>query len=346
MPIKTSCPHCNQACTMADHRAGKKVRCAACANVFPVPAPSERPDTIGSDSRRHSGRLDDRPGRNGRKRVPLWVWLVSGAGLLLVGVVVLVVVLRRPVPPVAGPDLAGPPSSANVTSENADKLLEGMTVAEADAILGPGKICTLDDIGRICAVDVGPQQQRPEVARVGDESSWRLWQNGGLSVMVGFRRGKSGVERVSTVARLTRLPSGAIEFARTEPMSNDLDAVAAARLKYQQLLLDARWKTGAALRAALVGKWRSPRSPGWRKGWDFNADGTCTVYSGEAGELFVQDRGKYYLGDDTHIEIETVPRSPQQNPERYRVLVDDKELVLVDDEASPPELQPAMQRQR
>jgi hypothetical protein len=209
-----------------------------------------------------------------------------------------------------------------------------MPLDEVEAILGPGKVCTFDDVLKIVQEAADPGGKRPVPAGLDDGSTWRLWQNGGLSVMVSFRKGNSGVERVATVTRLTRLPGGAIETRNLTGRHADLDAVAAERLKNQQVLKDPRWKTGPAVRAALVGKWRSLKGLGFRQGWDFNADGTCIFYRGSfdplgGGQFEVERRGKYRFLDDAHVEMVTsspYPGLPGQPPDqvtqRYQVLVE------------------------
>jgi predicted Zn finger-like uncharacterized protein len=376
MAIAMNCPHCDRTYTLEDHLAGAKVRCKACSTVFEVPAPGERRRDVASDAPRRPSRRDDyddrddygeerRPRRKGRKRgVPVWVWLVSvGGGLLVVGLVVLVVVLVGKGPSASGPGFGGLSGTSKVTKENADKLLAGMSVAEAEELLGPGKVCTYEEICKVCeaagTTEAGfkkvPLVQPP--GRAGDESSWHLWQNGDLNVLVIFRKGKSGVERVSNVSRWTRLPGGAVETASMAGGLGDLDALAAKRLQEQQLLKDPRWKTGPAIRTALVGKWRSPKGPVVRQGWDFNADGTCILYRGGGFGAFqdtfnVDRRGQYRFLDDSHVEMVTTspyPGFPGQPPEevtqRYKVLVDEKELIFVDEGGYPPSVHPALQRQ-
>jgi DNA-directed RNA polymerase subunit RPC12/RpoP len=311
---------------------------------------------------------EERPRRRPTKKggVPLWAWLAGGGGLLVVvvGVVVLVVVLRKGDKGGGSAGPGGAPGGASkVTAKNGDSLLEGMTVKEAEDILGPGKVCSLDEILKVCETEGGTGGPRGgrlhDPARAGTESSWRLWQNDGVSVMVSFRKGNSGIERVSTVLRLTRLPGGGIASMRRAMLYPDLDAVAAEREKKRATLKDPRWKTGPAIRTALVGKWRSPKKVGFRQGWDFNGDGKCVAYQGFYGNLPGQDnlnvdrRGEYRFLDDEHVEIvTTIPnlgfpgQPPAQRTERYKVLVDDKELVFVDEHPTEPAPQPALQRER
>src|SRR5262249_216281 len=43
MAIKFNCPHCNQAFSVSDDRAGKKAQCSSCKQVFVIPFPKSQP---------------------------------------------------------------------------------------------------------------------------------------------------------------------------------------------------------------------------------------------------------------------------------------------------------------
>ena len=44
MPISMNCPQCDEAYTLADRQAGKKVRCKTCEHVFVVEEPRSKRD--------------------------------------------------------------------------------------------------------------------------------------------------------------------------------------------------------------------------------------------------------------------------------------------------------------
>jgi predicted Zn finger-like uncharacterized protein len=336
-----TCPECSARLSISEAAArGKRVRCPDCGARFePEPDEPRRPRK--------------KPLPSGTNRTVLLIGGIAGGVLVLGLVVVLVVVLLGR----GGGGLLG---SSRVTAENADSLLEGMTVEEVETILGPGKVCTLEDALRTVVYEAGdPRRQRLVPAGLDDGTTWRVWENGGLTVVANFRKGKAGVERLVSVQRVSHLPGGAVETRSNTGGHADLDAVAAERVKNQQLLKDPRWKTGAAVRTALVGSWRSPKGADARRGWDFNADGTCVHYDGRfgfgEGQLGVESRGNYRFVDDAHVEIVTsnpLQGFPGQQPPdpvtaRYKVLVDDKELVLVSNDDRPaPDLEPAMQRRQ
>jgi hypothetical protein len=92
------------------------------------------------------------------------------------------------------------------------------------------------------------------------------------------------------------------------------------------------------VRQALPGKWRYRNAPD--EGFDFNADGTCVQY----GQVFgaKQASGTYRFLDDIRIEV-TVSGPDfmgggKNIPVRstYRILLDDKELILVRDHPAEP----------
>jgi predicted Zn finger-like uncharacterized protein len=127
MSIKVNCPHCDQAYTLVDAQAGKKIRCKACTTVFDVPAPDLRRDV----SRREEDRddYDDRPRRRERHRpsgTPGWVWVAIGGGVLLLLVVGggLVVLFSTGV------------LGNKITKENVAKVQMGMSEVQVKAILG------------------------------------------------------------------------------------------------------------------------------------------------------------------------------------------------------------------
>jgi predicted Zn finger-like uncharacterized protein len=356
---RLTCPECAARITISDLApSGKRVRCQDCGARFDPSAADPDPDPDGT------GREPaKRPRKSGKKRAgrsgALIAVLLIGGGvalLLAVGLIVVGVVLLLPGSgswglPGLGPSGLFAPS--RVTVENFNKLAQGMSVSQAESILGPGKVCT---IGEIVQVGDASHEAVPALngtpAALGDESSWRRWQNGGLDVFVGFRKGKSGVERVCCYSFVNELPGGAVETeSQADNPLEDLDAMAAARSKNEQLVNNPCWKTGPAIRAALVGKWRFTNGgPGDdRTGWDFGADGTCVHYGG-----FGQDSvapGRYRFVDDSHIEtVVSQPdffpgKPPTQVTEQFKVLVDDKELVLVYDSPNGPSPMLALSRQ-
>jgi predicted Zn finger-like uncharacterized protein len=169
MAIKTNCPHCDQAYTLVDEQAGKKIRCKACTTVFEVPAADER--RLDAPRRGRPDDFDDRdeeyrPRRRGRRAgVPVWVWLLIGGGVLLVLMIVGVVVVL----------FATGTLGNKITEENFAKLKAGMSEAEVKAILGPPT--EVNDIGIKAANPFFPGGLGVRVL------TWRHGQN---QVIVGF----------------------------------------------------------------------------------------------------------------------------------------------------------------
>ena len=358
-----TCPECSARVKLPDSAPrGKRVRCPECGAVFhPDAADSDRPGRVGGES-------EPRP-RMRRKQSGLgvkWVGLLIGGAVAAVLALVLIVVgivLVLPrggggaSPGGAGPGSGGGPlglgiglgpgglfGASNVTVENYHKLARGMTVSEAEAVLGPGQKCTINDMFQAAdpTNQVAPALKAIPAVQA-DPTTWRRWQNGGLDIFVGFRKGKSGVERVCFFTFINRLPGGAYETESQEdnPLE-DLDATAAAHAKNDQLLKNPRWKTGPAIRAGLVGKWRFTNGgPGGDQiGWDFSANGACVHYGGFGNDSVAP--GTYRFTDDSHIETSVSQpdffpgKPPTQVTENFKVLVDDKELILVYDHPNGP----------
>lgn len=170
-------------------------------------------------------------------------------------------------------------------------------------------------------------------------------------MFAGFRKSDSGGERVSYVEIMNLLPGDVLEHEELDAAhpTFDLDAMAADHEKNVRLLGEPRWKTGPAIRKSLVGQWRLPGlvvgEDAW--GYDFNGDGSCVRHGLPGGG---QGTGSYRFTDESHVEIN--PTEPDlfksgqfiQAREQYRVLVDDRELVLMREQASGPEPMPTQGR--
>ena len=346
-----TCPECAARVKVSDsHPKGARIRCLECGARFDPGAADFR-----DEAERPSGKKRRKKGASGAR---IAVLLIGGgvAVLLAVGLIVLGIVLLSPgsVGPngLLGSGPGGLFGASKVTVENFNKLARGMTVNEAEAILGPGKVCTASEMLQASGVPIQPVPAGNAAPPApGDVTSWRRWQNGGLDVFVGFRKGKSGVERLCCYNLLNNLPGGAVETeSQDDNPLEDLDATAAARAKDEQLVQNPKWKTGASIRAALLGKWRlAGGAANDRWGWDFGANGTCVHY-GAFGQDSVAP-GTYRFLDDTHIETSVSQpdpfpgKPPTQVTERFRVLVDDKELVLVYDNPDGPSPTPALSRE-
>jgi predicted Zn finger-like uncharacterized protein len=352
-----TCPECAARVSRPDSAPpARRVRCHECGALFePAPSDPDRDDRSRAPERRPRKGGKKQAGRAGAR---VAVLLIGGgaAVLLAVGIIVLGLFLLLPGAGAGGLPILNPGGlfgASKATVENYHKLARGMSMSEAEGILGPGQKCTINDL-----FEAGDptNQVAPALKAVpavqADPTTWRRWQNGGLDIFVNFRKGQSGVERVCGHYLINRLPGGAIESeSQADNPLEDLDATAAGRSKNEQLVNNPKWKTGPAIRAALVGKWRFTNGgPGDdRTGWDFGANGICLHYGG-----FGQDsvaKGTYRFVDDAHIEtIVSQPdffpgKPPTQVTERFKVLVDDKELVLVYDGPNGPSPTLALSRQ-
>jgi hypothetical protein len=297
-------------------------------------------------------RTERRPRKRRKKqasRRALWLGLALGSVGLIGGLVFLVVV---------GVFLFGGSPAASliglhtsVTEENAHKIWTGMTLDQVQEVLGTGRACRLDEISSVVDATYGARRGLQAFpAGLGDET-WYYWRNGHLLVLVGFRKAASGTQRVSHVQFSTL--RGEIfecdELIKGHPLE-DLDYAASERDKNVKLVRDPRWKTGPAIRKALVGKWNeTPLVAGEpRAGYDFDVNGGCVRY-GAVGQDQVA-RGSYRFVDDTHIEISLseptiIPGSKfVQTTTTFRVLVDENELILVYDYPTGPRPTPVQKR--
>jgi hypothetical protein len=143
MPITLICPSCSARLKAPETAVGKTVKCPKCGLSMAVTAPAEPPSDVvetvfeveeqpAAPRPARSRRDDDelpRPRRKKKSSTGLIVGLVLGLGGLLAvclcGGGVAYYITRNVVNP-------------NVTKENYDRLHEGMTMAEIEAILGSG----------------------------------------------------------------------------------------------------------------------------------------------------------------------------------------------------------------
>jgi SmpA/OmlA family protein len=138
---------------------GTRIKCPKCLTIFAVPgAEAEEPEDIPETSQERDDEAatddpvddepeEDRPLRRKKKKaikkkgVPLWVWLTTGAGVLLFlccggcGIVFMFM-------PKVGIQTGAP--SASVSMANFDKIKKGMTEAQVKDIMGaPTAVVTL-----------------------------------------------------------------------------------------------------------------------------------------------------------------------------------------------------------
>ena len=241
-----------------------------------------------------------------------------------------------------------------VNDANARKLWKGMTPAQAEAILGPGKACNFNDI---IAIEENAAPGFPRGLRFPGGSlegeTWYRWQNGGMHVFASFLPSKTGVLRLNSLMFFTAHPGGALESGTligAHPF-DDLDQWAAEHDRRVAVVHNPRWKKGAAVRRALVGRWRSAPNPIDQKssGWDFNPNGSCTGYLMAFGDPLCS--GTYRFLDDDHVEVVLAGRDffnkaeVHPVPSRFLVLVDDRELVLCREGQGEPQPDPALSRQ-
>jgi hypothetical protein len=347
---RSNCPVCGAPLRDRGSLApGQRARCHECGHAF-------RGEEVERGPRPRKRRKKSDP-----RALLIAGLLAFGLAVLAGGVVAVVVVLRG-----GGNNLLGLNTGVNpkVNELNLNKLWPAMSLDEAQAILGEGKECDADEICRVCDSSFDAYHQGTGVAVVlagasCKVQSWYRWQNGGLHVFAGFQKSKSGVPRLVLLRWYRQGPGGAFEWMEAITLQdhpfadpNALDRMAADHARRGNLLDDPKWKTGAAIRQSLVGRWRLPSfdpvhfpSP---EGYDFNADGSC-VRIGGPGD---RHPGSYRFVDDSHVEVTTADEAmvlgggKRPTTRRYRVLVSDKELILVTENPSGPVMDPTLERQK
>ena len=201
MPIKTTCPECDKAYTLADTMEGKSVKCKGCGQPFKVQAaangiaakPSNGKAVKAAVKKRVADDDDEVPVK---KKGGMGTWLLIGGGLVAVlmlfvcgGVGIGGYLIYRSysdsdessstASTSSDKDKdkqAAPPTGApasKVSKENFDKIKGGMTTLDMQNLLGfPSDV--------LAPLDVQAKQF------VGDQGSAQTWRNGNDSVTVGY----------------------------------------------------------------------------------------------------------------------------------------------------------------
>ena len=282
--------------------------------------------------------------------------LVSGIALVVVAIVCVVigvVVVRMRGGSVAGVLALSPAAALGlnpaVNLESAQQIRAGMSLEEIQSRFGPGKLATAADLNdarggfpveRHDGTGKMQEADEEELIRAGQMSLYR-WQNGDLSVFVGFGRGRrSGklyVMRTFWVERFRAAPGGSWGYRQRGLVStwsnDDPDDVARLLAEQQKLLADPKWNRGNP-RELLIGRWGMGGPIGGDAHYVFGADGSLI-----ASMWFRNYQSTYRFLDANHVEINEPVLAPQLNnpenvilePMRYRVLVSRTELVLVDE---------------
>ena len=173
MPIPLACDSCGATLNVGDEFAGRKVKCPKCKGILAVPAEAPRSATRKADADQDDDRParkrrrdnDDRPRRKRKgANKGLVIGLSVGGALLIAGIVLTVVLLRRGSTgeraggssdnteaggKVTDKSPSGIFDNPKVTEDNFDKIKEDATTrAEIEALLGKGVESSRADLGR------------------------------------------------------------------------------------------------------------------------------------------------------------------------------------------------------
>jgi DNA-directed RNA polymerase subunit RPC12/RpoP len=234
-----------------------------------------------------------------------------------------------------------------------DRVTPFLARADVEAALGNGREATEGEVRAALLEGWVRREGQPgppdwvRTDRRNGAAAWCLWRSGRETLVVGFARGESGTQRAvsSYLIRRNADPSrpSLVEVGLITVDLGDFvgDPDGGARWKAEEArrLAAPRWKTGPAVRRALVGKWGMQHP--FREGYEFAEGGTYRC------RAFYDHEGTYRFTDDRHVELTLTaggPGVPRRRPLRYEVLVDEDELVLVSQGGGPPRASPAFRR--
>ena len=332
--IQLRCPSCGTSTRPAQPvTEGQRLRCGRCGTIFrageqgdvePVAKPVRKPQ-LGRKTEPEAEEISTRDRQAMKKGkasmgVLLLILGIGGGVLVLgcagIGTIVTILMLK-------GGDSGGPTSQ--VTAADLDKVKIFMTKNQVEAVLGKGKTANIQDI-------------HPNWIQAGQRTgvtAWYQWGGGSDTLYVGFGQGRSGTQRAVISFFVHKFTRGNVAgeetksgFMNLDLFGTDLDDLARDKGKENALLQDPKWKKGPEIRKALVGFWVAVGVGGY----DFKADGTCRSESG--GD---KSGGTYKFTDDEHVEmtLKSEPIFAGQQAEtktlKCKVLVDEKELILIDD---------------
>ena len=325
MTSTVSCPECEARLRVKSSAAGKKIRCPKCRAVVPVPREVADEESGPAKPRRAVSRKsieDDEPVPWFRNKKVL-IGGGIGAGVLLIGLIVLIVVLAggntEDSGGAKGPDDLPKDLSNNprVTVENFGSINTAMTRAEVEEILGKGQNSNLGQAsGFINGLNNGSSQLFTAESLTAGVRSWSVWENGEARIYIGFGNPAAGDRVGLSFYGSRRGAKGYIvnkgAFARQgvdTPYFKDT------------ILNDNRWAKGEQVRKSLIGVWRMGA-----EGYEFKEDGTLQLGG------VMRYKSTFNFLDDEHLEAE-IPTWSQpigSHRTRYRILVDADTLYMVE----------------
>ncbi len=232
----------------------------------------------------------------------------------------------------ASPSLAFVGINPAVQRAVLDQIEAGMALEDVQKILGAGRSAGSSDILEAFGRDPGAAAQWAGNAASAGVTQWFRWQNGDESIFVGFAKGHRSkklrvlltfwVRRFATAPGLHGFESkpGVLASAHF----GDPDDYDKERRDFSRLVNDPKWKTGNP-RQLLIGRFQDQ----FKFGYEFWADGRVKCLGP------IEFTSTYRFVDDIYIEVmipgnKLLPPGPNPKPKRYRVLVAEDELVLMD----------------
>ena len=214
-----------------------------------------------------------------------------------------------------------------ITKEALNKLEEGMSLEELEALLG--KSSSPSDADWVKAFG-GEKERGVDIIKgnrgAGAVASWVYWRAHDESIFVGLAKGKtSGKDRAVNCFWVQGFSgpdkTGFFTHPGFDAGGMDPDQVAAKREERIALFNNPKWKKDE-VKTLIVGKSRDSGG----HGYDFAADGSVVLF------IINKQTGTYKFTAADTIEI-NVPanQTPSKQPGSfsYRVLVNDQELAML-----------------
>jgi hypothetical protein len=334
--------------------ASVKVRCPDCGAVFNAGDGGDRPARRREAAAGPARKREKQKGRTG-----LVVGLAAagvGLVLLLAGGVLVVAWASGAfstggtgAPPGApgasgAPDAPGTPGSPAPDALRADfdKIDLGVTLAEAEAVLGPGKKIAFSELPAEGGMSV-TAKAHDYMGEI-EANEWRQWGDA-PGLVVGLSKAPSGAERVTFVgyrAPQRQRYEGELVGVYDQARAGKLPAEADCR---------ARPKTRPGkLRDLILGRWRAHGGPEFNGApdYDFRADGVEDEYIRDGATTFKRWSGQYRVIDDDTLEItypELLKTAPVQAVNRYTVIFyNADELRMITSPDTAPNYEPLYKR--
>jgi predicted Zn finger-like uncharacterized protein len=196
MPMTITCSSCSAPLRVREDLVGRLVKCPKCGATMtvpgeealqPAPAPA-RPRQAAAPPPADLDEKDDAPLPQKSKKGLLIGLSLGGAGLLALCCCAGVVGALVRYPSLGGIDPRVSDNNPTVTKENFGRLQPGMTLADIEAILGPGRAATQDDVRAAYKGNLmgNAESMNAQWANAISRGTAYCWKNGPRTILIGF----------------------------------------------------------------------------------------------------------------------------------------------------------------